>query len=113
MVRPVLWHHDEMSMRHPKPVHDHADAQWRELRSHSAPNALRNDHNSLGCLIIEIREMVHVALWDYKAFTGSSWAQRHEGQDNIILKDDTCWGLPCNYLAENACHRAGYCEWAD
>jgi len=91
MVRPLLRNKNEMCMRHAKSVHQHANAQRLELGPKSATDPLRNNHNPLCHLVIEIRKVVDVLLGDHEALTGSGWPQGHESHEGVILKDYAGW----------------------
>ena len=52
MIRPLLWHQDQMSVRYAETVDDHAHTQRLEHFPEPAANSLANEHDSLGHFIV-------------------------------------------------------------
>jgi len=91
MVQPLLRDKNEMCMRHAKSVHQHAHPQRLELGAKSTTDPLRDEHDPLCHVVIEIRKVVNVLLGDHEALTGSGWPQGHESHESVILKDHAGW----------------------
>jgi hypothetical protein len=104
VVWSALWNENEVSVRHPISVDDHADALRLEDIPHTASDVLGHNHNACRNVVGDISEVIDVLSRDHRTLTCREGPECHEGHDGLVLVDDAGRATAIHDITEGATH---------